>query len=405
MKRFFNLYIDAYRGLSKPAWMLAVVMLINRCGAMVLPFLGVYMLNELHFNLKETGIVLSFFGIGAMLGSLLGGYGTDKLGHFKIQFFSLLLSVPLFILLPQLKSMWPLAFGVLSLSIISESFRPANSVSIMHYSKPENIVRSFSLNRMALNLGFSIGPALGGLLAAISYSLLFYGNAAGVLLSAIVFFIFFKNRATHTLPTAAHENNKKSLSPYRDGPFMLYSICCCLFAICFLQLLSMLPLYYRQDYKMTEAGIGAILAYSGAIVFSLEMFIVQIAERQSSKNMIVLGVLLCALSFAILPIFHSKLLLYLSMFVLCIGEILALPFMATVTIQRSGTGRSGAYMGLNALTFSAAHIISPFVGTRVAAAFGFSTLWVATAVVLVLTAIALFFILPHLKSPFQVAEK
>ena len=401
MKKFFQLYIDAYKGLSRPAWMLAIVMLINRCGAMVLPFLGVYMLNELHFNLKETGIVLSFFGIGAMLGSLLGGYGTDKLGHFKIQLLSLLLTIPFFIILPQLKTVWSLAFGVLFLSIISESFRPANSVSIMHYSRPQNIVRSFSLNRMALNLGFSIGPALGGFLAAISYSFLFYGNAVGAFFSAVVFYMYFRKRRGHSLHTENKETKKSSVSPYKDGPFLLYSLCCCLFAICFLQLISMLPLYYRQDYKMTEMGIGTILAYSGAVVFTLEMFIVQIAERHSSRNMIVLGVVLCALSFAMLPLGHSYFILYSAMFVLCIGEILALPFMATVTMQRSGPGRSGAYMGLNALTFSVAHIVSPFVGTRVAAAYGFNTLWGGTALLLIITSIGLFYLLPYLKKPIS----
>ncbi len=405
MKKFLKLYIDAYKGLSRPAWMLAIVMLINRCGAMVLPFLGVYMLNELHFNLKETGIVLSFFGIGAMLGSLLGGYGTDKLGHFKIQLLSLLLTIPFFILLPHLKTVWSLAFGVLFLSIISESFRPANSVSIMHYSRPQNIVRSFSLNRMALNLGFSIGPALGGFLAAISYSFLFYGNAVGAFFSALVFYLYFRNRRGNSLHTENKESKKQSVSPYKDGPFLLYSLCCCLFAICFLQLISMLPLYYRQDYQMTEMGIGTILAYSGVVVFSLEMFIVQIAERHSSRNMIVLGVFLCALSFGMLILGHSKLLLYSSMFVLCIGEILALPFMATVTMQRSGAGRSGAYMGLNALTFSVAHIVSPFVGTRVAAAYGFNTLWAGTALLLIITSIGLFYLLPHLKKPISLMEE
>ncbi len=405
MKRFFKLYMDAYKGLSRPAWMLAVVMLINRVGAMVLPFLGVYMLNELHFNLKETGIVLSFFGIGAMLGSLIGGYGTDKLGHFKIQLLSLVLTIPFFILLPQLKTVWSLAFGVLGLSIISESFRPANSVSIMYYSRPQNIVRSFSLNRMALNLGFSIGPALGGFLAAVSYSLLFYGNAVGSLFAALVFYMYFRKRKGHSLHTENKESKKNSVSPYRDVPFLLYSVCCCLFAICFLQLISMLPLYYRQDYQMSEAGIGTILAYSGVVVFTLEMFIVQIAERHSSRNMIVLGVVLCAISFAMLPLGHSHYILYSSMFVLCIGEILALPFMATITMQRSGSGRSGAYMGLNALTFSAAHIISPFVGTRVASAYGFNSLWAGTAVLLVITSIGLFYLLPYMKKPITLAKE
>ena len=193
MREFIKLYLDAYKGLSTPAWMLALVMLINRSGAMVIPFLGVYMVNHLNFSLEDTGTVLSCFGVGAVAGSFLGGWLTDKVGHFKVQLSSLILTVPMFFVLPELNTVIKLAVGVFVLRLISETFRPANSVSIAYYSKPDNIIRSFSLNRMAMNLGFSIGPALGGFLAAVSYAFLFYGNAVAAFLSAILFFIYFRN--------------------------------------------------------------------------------------------------------------------------------------------------------------------------------------------------------------------
>src|SRR5665213_2017929 len=97
MKRYVRLYMDSYRGLSKPSWMLSAVMLINRIGAMVSPFLGVYMVAELKFTLSQTGVVLSCFGLGAMAGSTLGGWLTDRVGHFKVQLASIFLSVPIFL--------------------------------------------------------------------------------------------------------------------------------------------------------------------------------------------------------------------------------------------------------------------------------------------------------------------
>ena len=162
MKRYLQIYLNSYRGLTAPAWMLALVMFINRVGAMVVPFLGIYMTESLHFSLRDTGIVLSFFGFGSLTGSWLGGKLTDIKGHFKVQLVSLFLTVPLFFILPELKTPVSLAIGVYVLSLIAESFRPANSVSIAYYAKPENLTRALSLNRMALNLGFSVGPALGG---------------------------------------------------------------------------------------------------------------------------------------------------------------------------------------------------------------------------------------------------
>jgi len=399
MTTYIKNYFKVYEGLSTPAWMLALVMLVNRSGAMVVPFLGVYMVKHLGFTLENAGILLSCFGIGSVIGSSLGGWLTDQFGHFKVQLFSLTGVVPMFLLLPQLTTMPSLAAGILLLSMISDILRPANSVSLAYYSKPENVVRSFTLNRMALNLGFSIGPALGGFLAAISYDLLFYGNAFAAALAAIIFFIYFRKR----------EGNKKDKvdtgdlniayqSPYKDIPFLVFTLLSILFAICFFQLLSTLPLYYREVYQLSEKSIGIILAYSGVVVFSLEMLIVHIAERRTTAaNAIIVGTVCCGLAFASLLITHGIWLLYVSMFILCVSEMLAMPFMATVTLKRANLKNRGAYMGLNSLSLSAGLIFAPYLGTKIAANYGFNVLWTGTGLLMLFTAIGFYFLMKRMR--------
>ena len=395
MNRLARIYFDSYRGLSRPSWMLSAVMLINRIGAMVLPFLGVYMVAELKFTLSQTGVVLSCFGLGAMAGSTLGGWLTDRVGHFRVQLTSIILSVPIFFLLPLLKEVWSLSIGVFVLSTITETFRPANSVSISVYARPENITRSFSLNRMAVNLGFSIGPALGGILAAISFKLLFYGNGITALLAGLVFYFYFKNLPVNKNRDIFHQANKikkikTGISPWKDKPFLLYSLFCCLYSICFFQLLSTLPLFYRKVHHLSEGNIGLILASNGLVVFLLEMLIVQVAERNfRSSSVIPVGVFLGASSFLILLVPSGMWVLFLSMFIMSLSEILAMPFMATVTVKRGSADRKGAYMGLNALSVSSAFVFSPLIGTFIAAHFGFSALWIGTAVVGIATAFGL----------------
>lgn len=392
MKRYFRIYLDSYRGLSRPSWMLSAVMLINRIGAMVLPFLGVYMVAELKFTLSQTGVVLSCFGLGAMAGSTLGGWLTDKVGHFRVQLTSIILSVPVFFLLPLFKEVWSLAIGIFILSTITETFRPANSVSISVYARPENITRSFSLNRMAINLGFSIGPALGGILAAISFKLLFYGNGITALLAGLLFYFYFKNLPVNkNTELLLHAKDKKKIktgiSPWKDKPFLFYSLFCCLYGICFFQLLNTLPLFYRKVHHLSEGNIGLVLASNGLVVFVFEMLIVQIAERRMrSTSVITLGVFLGAISFLILLIPSGMWVLFLAMFIMSVSEILAMPFMATVTVKRGSTDRKGAYMGLNALSVSSAFVFSPLIGTFVAEHFGFSVLWIGTAIVGIATA-------------------
>src|SRR5690606_27224625 len=222
-----------------------------------------------------------------------------------------------------LRTVESLAVGIFFLSVISDTFRPANSVAIAYYAKPENLTKAFSLNRMAINLGFSIGPALGGILASISYYWLFYGNALGSIIAGVVFYIYFNNRKTkfpkeNTTSKTEVSTTEKAPSPYKDKKILLFSLLCAVYAICFFQLLSTLPLFSKEVHLMSEAEIGVILGYSGIFIVICEMLLVQIAETRSTIPQILIGrSLLCGLSFVMLNLSGSLLMLFLSFFVLC----------------------------------------------------------------------------------------
>ena len=394
--KLFNSYINTFKGLSREAWMLSIVMLINRSGSMVLPFLGVYMTDHLKFSLENAGIVLSFYGIGSVLGSWLGGFLTDKFGEYYIQSWSLFLSAPIFLIIPFFPSVEMMAFLIFLQSTISDTFRPANSVAITKYARPENLTKAFSLNRMAINLGFSIGPALGGILSGISYNFLFIVNAIGALTAGIIYVIFFRKRNKIFREKKKSEPIKiieksSTKSPYRDQLFLLYSLLCTVFAICFFQFFNTIPLFYKDVAKLHQSTIGFILGYSGFIIVLLEMPLVSIAERTLKTSQILfLGILLCGIAYLLLVFGSSIPILILSMTILSIGEIWALPFMSTVTALRAERGNKGAYMGLNGIAFSFSVIITPFLGTYIVGIFGFGSLWIGSFGVLVLSAVLIY---------------
>jgi predicted MFS family arabinose efflux permease len=169
-----KLYKDAYSGLSKNSWYLSVVMLINRSGTMVVPFLSIYCIQQLHFSIVQAGTIMALFGVGALAGAFLGGKLVDKIGFYDMQVGALITGGLLFLLLGFLENYTVLAIGSFVLSLCNESFRPANSAAIAHYSNDSNKTRSYSLNRLAINLGWAVGGGLGGFLASINYHLLFW---------------------------------------------------------------------------------------------------------------------------------------------------------------------------------------------------------------------------------------
>jgi predicted MFS family arabinose efflux permease len=400
MKSVFNLYRNAFGGLSRAAWMMSVVMLINRSGAMVTPFLGVYLTSQLNYGLKEAGMIMSVYGMGSVCGSFLGGWLTDKIGHFKVQFFSLTIGGTLYFMLLHLEKFEALAAGVFILSLVNDCLRPANASSIASYARPENITRAFSLNRMAINLGFSIGPAVGGLLAALSYQWLFIADGTTCILAGLFFFVYFRNRQGNRVSytSVAEQPSTPVRSPYRDGYFVLFVLLCCCFAILFFQLFSTLPLYYKQVYSLPEGRIGMLMALNGVIVFLLEMILVYLLGERAPKALLISGgVLLLGVSFVLLNMFEHLSVLYISMFLLSVSEILAMPFMATITTERSGPANRGAYMGLYTIAYAAAHVISPYLGTTIVESYGFHALWWSTGVMAAFTGLGFYFVIRHIE--------
>lgn len=396
MKKFWNNYIEAYKGLSNATWILALVMFINRSGAMVVPFLGVYLNNSLGFDLEDAGIVLSCFGIGSIIGGFTGGYLTDKLGSFKIQTFSLFACIPIYLYLPQLQDFMSLCIGITCLSTVTEILRPANSASVYNFAKPENLTRAFSLNRMALNLGYSIGPAIGGFIAAYSFDWLFYTNAIMIFCAGIIYFFYFKNRQQNEKNQSVdipRENIVKK-SAYKDVKFIWFSIFVSLYAFCFFQILNTLPLFYKNEVGLNEKEVGFLIAFSGIIVFLLEMVIVHYVEHKFSvARILIYGSILCGLTFLVLIPSQTILMLYFSMFLLCISEILVMPFTATVAANRSNHLNRGSYMAINGISFSIANVFSPLFGTKIANIYGFNALWLVNGSVILIACFGFYWIM------------
>lgn len=403
MRALARLYINSYKGLSPAAWLLALVMLINRAGSMVIPFLGIYMSSELGFSKTQIGLVLGCFGLGSVCGSWLGGWLTDKFGNFKVQAWSLILVIPLFLLLPNFRTFEGLAIMIFILTLVADVFRPANSVSVARYAKPENITRAYSLNRMAVNLGFSIGPALGGFLAKFSYNWIFYGNAIAAACAAIVFIYFFRNRKARTeigqTKVQEIEDEKPVRNAYKDGLFIVFNVLCCLFSMAFFQLLSTLPLFYKEAHNLHSDEIGLLLGFSGFVIVLFEMVLVHVVEHRFSVRQIMLwGTAISGISYLMLTADFGISWLYLAMFFLSTGEMLTLPFTATVAINRASRSNQGAYMGFNSLAFAAANIFSPFLGTYTAEHFGYSTLWTSAGLILIFCGVGFYWIISKMKT-------
>jgi len=381
-----SLYKNAYAGLSKPVWWLALVMLINRAGTMVIPFLTLYLREEKHFSITHAGWEVALFGIGAILGNFVGGRLTDKHGFYNMQFWSLFLNGILFIVLGQMQTFWQIGICMFMIGLVGEGFRPANAAAIAHYSLPENRTRSYSLNRLAINLGFSIGPAVGGLLV---YKYLFWADGVTCILAAIVLRIALPEVKTAPASPESIKQKNNTSSVWKDAVYLRFMFFVFLSALCFLQVFSMLPPFYTEEFHFSKSLAGIILALNGLIIAIFEMVLVYKLEgRRSSIQYISLGAFFIGLSYLLLNLpFAALPVAMFSMLVITIGEMFMFPFVNSFWISRSKQHNRGQYASVYSMSFASAHVLAPTFGSQVIHYAGYNVLWF---VVFVLCTIAAF---------------
>jgi predicted MFS family arabinose efflux permease len=369
-------YRKAYTGLSRSTWLLSLVMLINRSGTMVVPFMTLYLITHLGYSVGQAGIVFGLFGAGAFCGAFFGGKMTDKVGFYPVQLIALTGGGILFMVLGQMKSYSLICLFTFLLSFVNEAFRPANSTAIAFYSKEENRTRSYALNRLAINLGWAVGSFIGGVLAEYNYELLFWVDGLTNIAAALIMWSFIKP-VNYKPPKKTATEKLQVNSAYNDKTYLLFIVITTLFASCFFQIFTNLPVYFKRELHFSESFIGLLMAVNGILIVLIEMVLIYKLEGKRKHTVyITLGVGLVGLSFLMLNLPGMGALLAFAMIILVtFGEIFSMPFMNTYWIGRTQTANRGQYAALYTMAWSAAQCLGPLTGAQVVQHFSFTTLW------------------------------
>ena len=370
-------YRNAYAGLSRSTWLLSIVMLINRSGTMVVPFMTLYLTSpEMGYSVAQAGFVFGLFGAGAFSGAWLGGRLTDKFGFYPVQLITLHGGGVLFIVLGQMKTFPLICLFTFGVSFVNEAFRPANSTAIAFYSKEENRTRSYALNRLAINIGWAVGVAMGGLIADFNYELLFWVDGFTNMAAAGIMWLFLK--PVDYKPTrVAQGGSTQRTSAYKDTTYLVFIVVTALFAACFFQLFTNLPVFFRKDLHFSESYIGLVMSANGIIIALVEMVLVYKMENKGRNHWLITGgVALVGISFLMLNLpGMGAIMAFCMIIVVTFGEIFSMPFMNTYWISRTQPSNRGEYAALYTMAWSAAQCLGPMLGAQVADHSGFNTLW------------------------------
>ncbi len=357
---------------------------------MVVPFMTLYLTSpEMGYSVGDAGIVFGLFGAGAFAGAWLGGRLTDKIGFYPVQLFTLFGGGILFIVLGQMNTYPLICIFTFLLSFVNEAFRPANSTAIAFYSNENNRTRSYALNRLAINLGWAAGSALGGFIAHIDYELLFWVDGFTNMGAALLMWLVLKP-VDYKPPKKQKIDDPLIQSAYKDKTYLSFAFITILFACCFFQMFNNVPVYFKRELNFSEPFIGILMAANGIIIVLVEMVLVYKLEgKRNNIYYISIGVFLVGVAFLLLNIPAAAVPVAISMIVLVtFGEILSMPFMNSYWIARTQPSNRGQYAALYTMAWSVAQVLGPMGGAQLAEYSGFNVLWWTVGLVSIVASFA-----------------
>lgn len=369
----FAVYREAFGGLPSLTWLLCLAAFLNRCGAMVVPFLNPYTNSLFGYTPTEAAFVVSLYGVGAVAGSYAGGWLTDRIGAVQSQVTALLTTAAWMFLMTQIRQPGWFEAAVVVLAFANEAFRPGSVAAVAVSCAPELRRKAIALNRLMLNLGWAVGPTVGGYLVRVDFQLMFWVDGATCALAAL--FLLFGLGGFRPKPDV-RPHDAPSGSPWRDGHFVWLMLANLIVITAFAQYYSNGPRIWQDDGYRQDAW-GWFLAVNPIMIVLFEMVVVHALRGRRALPIIALGSLAVGVGYVTLLAPLGGAGIVVAMAIIAGGELLQMPLLSAYINDRAPPHTRGAYNGAYGMVFSMAQILAPLCGAWVYAGYGQHSLWVA----------------------------
>ncbi len=363
-------------GLPRALWVLAAATFVNRSGTMFLPFLVLYLTKGLGITPPLAGGIFALFGFGALVAGPFAGRFADRYGPVRMMRLSLAVSGALLLLVPFARSAAAIAVLTLLISSAGEAFRPASLSVISHLVGPERRKAAFALQRLAVNLGMSFGPALGGFLAAVSWPALFVVDGVTSLLAFATLFILFPRDISFPAPRSAGMGSSRR-EGLRDPGLVFFLVSIVPVGIVFFQHESSMALYLVRDLGYAVWMFGLFHTVNTLLIVALEVPLNLATSHWTHRRALVLGSTLVAAGFGALAWARSVPAVIATVVIWTFGEMIVLPGMSAWVADAAPEESRGAYMGLYSMAFNLALVVGSPLGTALLEHGGGRVLWLA----------------------------
>lgn len=357
--------MEAIRSFSASVWIILVGMFLNRFGTFVIPFLGLH-LRKAGYPESHASWALGLYGAGHLSSAIVGGYLADSIGRRRSIVLSMVMGATAIWTLSSVSHIVLICICAFMAGLTSELYRPSASALLSESVPDKHRITAFALLRFCINLGWSLGPAMGGWLASHSFAMLFRLDAITcVAFGALAYFGLKKKEKRHVkwdgfenIPGHLLEQFKITLSNPCFRRLMLSNT---LIAFVFIQWISTLGIS-MENAGLNSSKYGLVLGLNGVLIVLFEIPLTAWTRRYAPVKMIGLGYAMIAASVLFIAMNQSMPSYFFGMTVFTFGEMICLPVSMAYVSKLAPEHQRGRFMGMNGISWSTAFMLGPSMG-------------------------------------------
>jgi MFS family permease len=334
---------------------------------MIWPFLIIYASSKLHMPLSNVAALISINAGTGLIFSLIAGTLADKVGRKVVMNFSLTVNGIAYFLLMYAHT-YPQFAGLMILVGLSNPLYQVGADAMLADMIPsEKRADAFTINRIANNAAFAMGPAIGGFLATRSYNLAFYCAGIGFISYSIL--LFFRAKETliaapksESTSSGMHEVIQSFSRVGRDKGFMTFVFAISIGLIAPTLLWILMPVYSKTNFGIPENLYGWIPTTNGLMCVFVQYPITRITRRYRTLSVLAVGMFFYAIGAGSVALMSGFWGFWLSMVILTFGELTLVPTASKYVADLAPADLRGRYMAIYWLSWGLSRTLSPIIG-------------------------------------------
>ena len=356
---------NIYREFPGTFWTLMTALFIDRLGgALMFPFFALYITWKFGVGMTEVGVLFAIFSVASFSGGIIAGALTDKFGRRWMLIFGLVVSAASSLTIIFVDSLTGLYVLAGTIGLFSEAGGPAQQAMVADLLPTEKHAEGYGMMRVVANLAMTIGPAIGGLLAAKSYALLFVVDAVSSVITAVVVYFLLPE----TKPDTAEQETqslRQTLFGYqfvlRDRVYMAFLLISIVSIIVYIQMYSTLSVYLNVVHGIEAQGYGYILSMNAAMVVLFQFWVTRRISRRPPLKMLALGTAIFGVGFLMYGFVTSFVLFMVAMAIITVGEMIITPIGQALVARFSPEDMRGRYMAMYGFSWAIPSAIGPLL--------------------------------------------